>query len=100
MERRVRRARTGLIVSSIVGLGAGAALVVGSQFYVGNADFDFGPNIAMGAFGLALLAGGIVWVGVYGKRLRTAKRELTVEQADKPRSQRIEWDPHTSRFVL
>jgi hypothetical protein len=82
VERRVRKARTGLIVSSL-GLGVGGALIIaGSVLYVGNADeINFGPNIAMGTFGTIFSVGGIIGLGISGKTLRAAKRQLKLHSA-------------------
>jgi hypothetical protein len=87
LERRAKRARAGLIASAI-SVGVGGALFAGSVLYVAKSDNDsasfdlnLGPNIAMGTFGAIFSFGGVIGLGLSGKTLRTAKRQLKLHAA-------------------
>ena len=98
-----RRARRGLIASSVI-VAAGAAAVVGGVAIARSKDelSETGPAIGLTFTGGALMVGGIIGVGISGKRLSTARRGQRKRLLDahhrKPR--RAQWDLAQSRLVF
>lgn len=104
---RVQRARSGLIVSAVV-LAGGGAIITGSMIATRNyscpEDEWFclnGGRIAGATIGSLLMLGGLIGMGVSGGKLSSRKQELrNLQEANKPQSRRVQFDPHTSRFVF
>ncbi len=102
VEHRVKRAKVGLILSSVIVAG-GAAAMGGAAAVARNAD-DFGDIGAVGGLGMfggALMVGGIIGMGISGKRLSAAKqKQHEVEQAHRGPPRRVQWDLARSRLVF
>jgi hypothetical protein len=102
VESRVKRAKVGLISSSVIVAG-GVAAMGGAAALARNAD-DFGDIGAVGGLGIfagALMVGGIIGISISGKRLSTAKREQhELEQAHRGPPRRVQWDLARSRLVF
>jgi hypothetical protein len=96
------KARGGLIASSVIVAG-GAAAMGGAAAVARNADdlSGRGPAAGLGIVGAALIVGGIIGIGISGKRLSTANRkQQEVEQAQHGTARRLQWDLEASRLVF
>ena len=103
----VRRARSGLIGSSIV-LAAGGGIIAGTivatrNYECGDTSFFClnGGRIAGVTIGSLVVLGGFIGMVISGGRWSARKAELRkLQEANKPQSHWIQFDPHTSRFVF
>ena len=101
---RVRRLRAGVILSSIL-LAGGAAAIAGTIVaYDSDAAYDGkivdGGQVVGFTFGSLMVAGGVVGMGISGKRLRTAKQKLKLNEKDTLESGGVHRGPGTSRFAF
>ncbi len=102
---RVRRLRAGVILSSIL-LAGGAAAIAGTIVAYDDSDYSSGDSFVDGGqvvgftFGSLMVAGGVVGMGISGKRLRTAKQKLKLNEKDTLESGGVHRGPGTSRFAF
>ena len=98
----ISQRKAGLIISSVCVAGGAAAM--GGSFAVANNGEGFSSLGAPGAlliYGAALMVGGIIGIGISGKRLSTAKRKHhELEQAHYGTPRRAQWDLARSRVVF
>jgi hypothetical protein len=104
MDVRVRRARIGLgfsVVAFIGGVGMATAGGAGSAFCAEPPSCPRGWVRPVGITGALLAVGGIVGIGVSGRKLRRRKRDRdSLRQAHYGRPPRVQWDLAQSRFVF
>lgn len=98
-----QRARSGLIASSVI-VAAGAAMVGGGVAVGRNTDelSGLGPAVGLSFVGGALMVGGIIGIGISGRRLSIAKRKQRdrTRETDDRRPRRAQWDVARSRLVF
>ena len=98
-----QRARNGLIASSVI-VAAGAAVTGGAVAVGRNTDdlSEIGPAIGLFFTGGALMVGGIIGIGISGRRLSTARRKQREKlgEAHHGTPRRFQWDLAQSRLVF
>jgi hypothetical protein len=101
-EQRVGRARRWLIASSVI-FAAGAGVVTGTVIaWRKGVELDSIVGVGFGAaMGAMMVVGGLVGMPLSGARFRARKEDLRdLQEANKPLSHRIRWEPRTSRAVF
>jgi hypothetical protein len=102
----VRRARSGLIGSSVV-LAAGGGIIAGTIVATRNysCEGDFfclnSNRIAGVTIGSLVVLGGIIGMGISGGRWSARKAELRkLQETNNRHPRRVRWDLHASSFVF
>jgi hypothetical protein len=106
MERRVKRARTGLLVSGMSMLGGTVLLLAGGLEYADCAG-SFGDCVVPSAAGPLMITGGVLMAGGFvglvasGILKRNRKRDRdSLQQAAYATRRRVQWDLAQSRLVF
>jgi len=106
-DPRLLKHRQGMIVSSVT-FGLGIAGLAGGIVLAHNAEappdawvyIPVGP-IVLAFFGSAMALAGLVGIAISSSRFSQRKQELRSRANLEPgKRHRVQWDPHTSRFVF